>query len=97
MQLAQAVHAAFQIATAFPSRVSQWHRDSNYLVVLSSPDVNNTVPTVQSAGNINTGWVFVTEPDLPGDPVTAVAYLPAPHVGRALSSLPLALKERAMT
>ena len=91
-QLAQAVHAAFQLSYRFPSATARWFADSNYLVVLSSPD-----PEAHARQLVN--WakcVVVHEPDLPDNPVTAVAFLPHPSVGRALSSLPLALKQVAM-
>ena len=90
-QLAQATHAAFQLAVQYPSRVTDWYWDSNFLVVLSSPDPLSHVP------RIGTRHVIVVEPDYPGKPVTAVAFLPAPNVGRYLSHLPLALREPAMT
>ena len=89
-QLAQAVHAAFQLSVRWPTRVSDWYHDSNYLVVLASPDPLSWVERLALPCTV------VTEPDFPGEPVTAVAFLPHTDVGRALSSLPLALKDRAM-
>lgn len=88
LQLAQSVHAAFHLSVEHPEVISRWYADSNYLVVLSHPDPDS-LPLAPA--------VVVREPDLPGCPVTAVAYLPHPSVGRALSSLPLALREMAMS
>jgi hypothetical protein len=89
LQLAQAAHAAFQLSVNHPEAVDRWHAESNFLVVLSHPD-----PLSLSGDFV---VEVVTEPDLPGDPVTAVAFLPHPGVGRALSSLPLALREPSMS
>jgi hypothetical protein len=101
-QLAQAVHAAFQLSVDWPDRVRDWWITSNYLVVLSCPDPIAERTRVHQAGMTVQGQPEVTrcssvyEPDLPGDPCTAVAFCPADHVGRALSSLRLALKEVVM-
>jgi len=89
-QLAQATHAAFQLAVQWPARVADWYWDSNYLVVLASPDPLSHVEKV------GTRSVVVVEPDYEGQPVTAVAFLPSERAVRYLSHLPLALKERAM-
>lgn len=87
-QLAQAVHAAFQLSVTYPTAIARWHEDSNFLVVLAAPDPASIRAPMPG--------VAVTEPDLPGSPVTAVAFLPDPAVTRALSNLPLALKQVAM-
>ena len=87
-QLAQSVHAAFQLSVRYPEAIARWHEDSNFLVVLSAP-----FPSDLPVGH---GRIVVVEPDLPGCPVTAVAYVPHPDVTRALANLPLALKQVAM-
>ena len=90
-QLAQAVHAAFQLSVRFPVQTEEWHEKSNFLVVLSSPD------PLADAIRIKQAHVIVTEPNFDGNPVTAVAFLPHPDVGRLLSAHPLALREPAMS
>lgn len=94
MQLAQATHAAFALSQAFPGEISQWYRKSNYLVVLSSHDLAEDADRIEQ--HPLNAVVRVHEPDLPGNPLVAVACRPAPHVGRLVAQLPLALKEPAM-
>ncbi len=99
-QLAQACHAAFQIGVMFNRDIAEWFRRSNYLVVLAASDINEVRRHVcakdEVADRKHTRYGIVTEPDLPGCPQTAIAFLPdQPWVGQALSSLPLALKEAA--
>lgn len=90
-QLAQSVHAAFQLSCMFPAAIKRWHTDSNYLVVLAAPNLDEVLhrcaPVLLMAGHVVT-----REPDMPGNPVTALAFTPHPDITRALSSLPLALK-----
>ena len=79
----------------YPQSVAQWNDDSNYLIVLSSPDPLSHVPKDYS--NLHDGkYIVVREPDYEGNPVTAVAFLPDPYMERSLSSLPLALKGARM-
>lgn len=90
LQLAQAVHAAFHASVFWPDQIRRWHLESNFLVVLASPD------PLAEAQRIGTEFVTVREPDL-DYAITAVVFLPSEHVTRGLSNLPLALKEPAMT
>jgi hypothetical protein len=92
-QLAQATHAAFQLSVDFPEAVSFWHAASNYLVVLSHPHPE----ALLDDPHLPPPNAVVREPDFPGDPVTAVAWLPRPDVTDALRFFPLALKERVVT
>jgi hypothetical protein len=92
LQLAQATHAAFQLSVVFPERVRKWHLTSNFLVVLAAP-----ISVLRDFHERGPEHIPVFEPDLPENPLVALAFLPDPRVNRLLSALPLALKERAMT
>lgn len=95
MQAAQAVHAAFDLAQAYPLPIGEWYRQSNYLVILSSPDLSADAERIEA--HDLTYMVRTHEPDLPGNPLVAIAIVPSPHVGRLVSELPLALRQPAMS
>ena len=79
---------------AYPAEVARWYRTSNYLVVLSSRELEADADRLED--HPLTTLMRVHEPDLPGNPLVAVAMLPADHIERMVSSLPLALKVPAM-
>ena len=79
---------------AWHDSVAHWYRTSNYLVVLSASDLEAEAAR-REAHPLST-LMRVHEPDLPGNPLVAVAILPSDHVERMVSSLPLALKVPAM-
>ena len=92
-QLAQAVHAAFQLSVTFPAKIARWYRDSNYLVVLASGDLHrDTERVLDRCADSPVPHIYVVEPDYPNEPTTAVAFVPDESLARSLSSLPLALK-----
>lgn len=96
MQTAQAVHAAFQLATEHPSLVREWHEKSNFLVVLSVPDEAALVALADEAHERFIIREVVFEPDL-DDQATAIAMRPGPDAQKLCANLPLALRENAMT
>lgn len=71
-----------------------WHRDSNYVVVLSVPDEESLLQYFNRIPEA-TARALVIEPDM-DDASTAFAALGA-DAGRILSNLPLAGKDFAMT
>lgn len=88
MQVAQAVHAAFQFAQAHPSVTAAWLADSQTIVVLNVADEAELV-----------GWgeavhgrphVLIHEPDLGGE-ATALAIAPDDY-NVHFAGLPLAGK-----
>lgn len=96
MQIAQSVHAAFQFLHDHPTVVQPWLETSNFLVVVSVPDENALLDLITEASRRGITRLAVREPDLNND-ATAVALAPGPDAQRLCASLPLALKERAMT
>lgn len=90
MQLAQATHAAFQLSVVFPEAIKRWHLTSNFLVVLAAP-----ISLLRDLHEQEPEHIPVFEPDLPENPLVALAFLPHPRVNKLLASLPLALKERS--
>lgn len=80
-------------ATEFPDATEEWHRESNYIVVLQVPDLPELYRQFDRLP-AHVKQCIVIEPDLDDQP-TAFAAL-GPEVGRILSSLPLAGKAVAM-
>lgn len=91
LQAAQAVHAAVQFAAAFPDAARKWHRDSNFLVVVSVPDEDGLTDLADRAVAAQIPLQAVREPDL-GGTYTAVALMPGDSARRLCSALPLALR-----
>ena len=96
LQLAQAVHGAFEAAVAEPERVTDWVGNSNYLVVLSAADEQALAALAGKLATNHVDFLQVREPDC-NDQLMAVVVYPHPEARRMLSALPLALKEPAMT
>lgn len=94
LQVAQAIHAAFQFSQQHPDLVRPWHQDSQYLVVLAAPSehaLRALSAKAMQRGLPHSTW---TEPDL-GDEATAIAFAPGEAARRLCSSLPLAMREAA--
>ena len=96
MQIAQSVHAAFQFLHDHPTVVQPWLVTSNFLVVVSVPDEDALLDLITEASRRGITRLAVREPDLDND-ATAVALAPGRESQRLCASLPLVLKERAMT
>jgi peptidyl-tRNA hydrolase len=92
LQMAQAVHAAFQFYDEWPCRVRNWLRRSNFLVVVSVPDEESLLALASEAA-LGEGLEVtrVVEPDL-GDEHTAIAIQPGEQAQRLCASFPLALR-----
>lgn len=91
LQLAQAVHAAFQFFSEWPSLARAWTEDSNFLVVVAVSDeaaLADLATTAVEEGIVRT---IVREPDL-DNAITAVALQPGADARRLCAQLPLALK-----
>jgi peptidyl-tRNA hydrolase len=95
-QLAQAVHAALEFSTDFPSLTEVWRRHSNYLVVVAAPDEQALLDLANLAASLDLKHTVVREPDY-GNTLTAVALEPHHACRKITSRFPLALKEKAMT
>jgi peptidyl-tRNA hydrolase len=94
-QLCQAVHAAVAWCMRYPGIAARWYDRSNYLVILSVPDEAELRARENLLdGNFGLRTMLVTEPDL-ADQATAFAV--EHRAQKLLSSLPLAMKEPAMT
>jgi peptidyl-tRNA hydrolase len=96
LQLAQAVHAAFQFFAEWPSLARAWTEDSNFLVVVAVPDELALADLAARAVEEGIARTIVREPDL-DNTITAVALQPGAEARRLCAQLPLALRESAMT
>jgi peptidyl-tRNA hydrolase len=95
LQMAQAVHAAFQFAVAHPVATREWHFNSNYLVIVAVPDEATLNDLAVKALALGIGASPVVEPDMDSQ-MTAIAFTPGDAARRLLSQYPLALREAAM-
>jgi hypothetical protein len=90
-QAVQAAHAALEFAVAYPEIFVEWHRASNTLVMLATPDEASLSWLCADAAASGLRLIPFYEPDL-GDALTAVALEPAAR--RLVAHLPLALYSR---
>lgn len=95
LQAAQAVHAAFSFALAEPDLCRRWHDESNFLVVLSVPDLDALEALRSRLDRKGLPCLAVNEPDL-DDELTAIVLHPFAGAGRWVSGISLALKEPRM-
>lgn len=96
MQAAQSAHAAFGFSCEHPTLTVAWHQRSNYLVLLAAPDEQALLVLREKVEAAGLPLFAVTEPDLPGCPLTALSIGPSDAARRMLSSLPLALREEVL-
>ncbi len=91
--MAQSVHAAFTFADEHPEIAHEWHRDSQFLVVVSVPDEQALMDLTYAADDKGISLSLWREPDC-HDQATAVALAPVPASKTLCSSLPLAGREK---
>ena len=96
LQAAQAVHAAFEFAAKHPETTAEWLRDSNYLVIVQVPDEASLSGLIRRAVLAGVDHHTGVEPDI-DDEMTAVALAPGDAARRLCASLPLAMREPAMS
>jgi peptidyl-tRNA hydrolase len=89
LQMAQACHAAFLFAQTYAHQTLDWHRHSQYLVIVSVPDEVELMRLGLEASRrkIRTSWWH--EPDLDDD-LTAIVFEPTLASARLCANLPLA-------
>lgn len=88
------MHAAFSFAHEHTEPFRTWQEESNFVVVLSAHNEIELLSYWQRL-DLNPYRALVREPDI-GNQATAFAVI-GHEAGRVLSSLPLCLKELAMT
>lgn len=93
LQAAQAVHAAVEFCVSDPETAARWHRESNFLVVVSVADEFALAALLRQAGDAGVQAHPVREPDI-GDELTAIAFEPGAGARKLCAELPLALKEK---
>lgn len=73
-----------------------WLLASNFLVIVAVRDEEHLLDLITEASRRGISRIAVREPDL-DDEVTAVALAPGPAAQKLCASLPLALREPAVT
>ena len=76
--------------------MAEWYERSSYLVLLGVPDEPALLGWLEHLAQLGATFIGWREPDR-GNELTSLAVAPSPAVERALSSLPLLLKEPAMS
>lgn len=71
--------------------VAAWHRDSNYLVIVATPDEESLAALAARAVEEGIARTITREPDN-GNEITAVTLEPGRIAKRLCAQLPLALK-----
>ncbi len=89
------MHAAVEFSVSDPDTASRWHRESNFLVVVSVPDEGALEGLLRRAEEAGVQAHPVREPDI-GDELTAIAFEPGPGAKRLCAELPLALRNVRM-
>ncbi len=89
---AQSCHAAFAFAFRHPTHAAEWFWDSNNIVLLECPDEPALRKLVELARSAAVPYALFSEPDFECA-ATACAF--GNGARRFLSSLPLALKNKA--
>lgn len=94
-QIAQAVHAAFEFATEWPSITQVWTNNSNFLVVVAVSDEDALVHLAAAAAEEGLAFTSVREPDY-NNTLTAVALEPGDQASKLCAQFPLAGKQVAL-
>ncbi len=95
-QSVQAAHAAIDFVFEHPDRAGPWHKNSQYLVLLSvrgEPELKDLILKVRDR---DLKFTFFREPDI-GDQITAIAIEPSPVTQKLVRNLPLLLKDKTIT
>lgn len=95
LQAAQVTHAAFEFSLKYPDITSQWNERSNYLVILQVIDEASLLALAHRAAEEDHPHLLVHDEDVGDNEATALAVAPG-EFHRALSALPLALREAAV-
>lgn len=90
LQIAQSVHAFQEFASEHPEVTASWHKNSNYICVLSTHE-DGLFDLLDKAQDKEIKHSCFFEPDL-DDALTAVAFEPSGASRKLLRKLPLALR-----
>jgi peptidyl-tRNA hydrolase len=89
-QAVQAIHAATEFGFQHGSLAQEWHRNSNYLALLSVPNERALEKLKQQAYIRDIPHACFREPDL-NNSLTAIALEPGDRSERLCNRLPLAM------
>lgn len=92
-QAAQIVHAGIDFTFEHPNRAGPWHKDSNYVVLLSAKDENHLINLIQKCELKELKYTAFREPDLENS-ITAIAIEPSELTQKMVSNLPLLFKSK---
>lgn len=90
-QLPQSNHAAMEFAAQYPAEFLEWHRKSNFIIILNCQNEQKLVEFAQKLRDKGIKFSEFREPDI-GNELTAIAICPGPEIRRVCSGLPLAGK-----
>ena len=87
-QAVQAAHAAIDFCYEHPDRAGPWHKDSNYLVLLSVKNEKQLYLLISKCFELGLKFTAFKEPDI-GNQVTAVAIEPGEVTQKLVQKIPL--------
>lgn len=90
-QAVQSAHAAIDFCFEHPSRAGPWHKNSNYLVLLSVHNESQLKLLIRKCDELELCYTVFEEPDI-GNQITAVAIEPSKKTQKLVSKIPLMLK-----
>ena len=88
VQATQSGHAAIDYQHEYPQDAIHWHKNSNYLIFLTSDDQSHLERLIHKADTLGIKYTIFKEPDLNNE-ITAVTFEPSDDARRITSSLPL--------
>lgn len=91
-QATQASHASIDFQHQYPIEAKEWHKESNYLALLTVKDESELIKLISKAIIMNIKHSVFREPDLDNQ-ITAIAFEPSEDAKRITSSCALLGKE----
>lgn len=85
----QACHAAVDFAIRHQAEAAWWNARSNHVAILGVKDLRQLEATLDGARRAGLKTVAFTEPDMRGNPMTAIAVQPGEASKRLLRKLRL--------
>lgn len=92
-QAVQAAHAAIDFTFEHPNRAGPWHKESNYLVILSLKNEKQLELLIRRCEDLNLKFTIFREPDIDNE-ITALAIEPSLVTQKLVSKIPLLFKSK---
>ena len=91
-QAVQSAHASIDFCFAFNNKASPWHKESQYLVMLSLPDEEALQQLILKCKLAGISYTAFYEPDL-NNQLTPICLEPGPITQKLVKRIPLMFKQ----